>query len=157
MLFASTCVATAQRPQLPATVLLIRQLYTDFACEAVLNDPGCDSQHEFIDQPPSVLAKYFDDRLVQLWLADRHRALRTHEVGNLDFSPMWDSQDPSGTFVTISPTKDSTLVQVELRHPYYTEPRYLEYRLAKTNTGWRIHDISRRGQWSLVALLSGKP
>ena len=157
MLLPSMCVAAAQRPQLSAGVLLVRQLYTDFACEAVLDDPECDSQHEFIDQPQSVLAKYFDNRLVQLWLADRRRALRTREVGNLDFSPMWDSQDPSGTFVTISPTMDSTLVQVELRHPYYTEPRYLDYRLAKTSTGWRIHDISRRGKWSLVQLLSRRP
>lgn len=157
MLSLSMCAATAQRPQLSAGVSLVRQLYADFACEAVLGDPGCDSEHEFVDQPQSILEKYFDDRLLQLWLADRRRALRTHEVGNLDFAPIWDSQDPSGTFVNISPTKDSTLVRVELRHPYYTEPRYLEYRLAKTSTGWRIHDISRRGKWSLVELLSRKP
>lgn len=156
ILFLSTSLATAQRTRPSPGVTLVRQLYADFACEAVI-DSGCDSRHEFVDQPKSVLAKYFDDNLVKLWLADRRCAARTHEICNLDFSPIWDSQDPSGSFVNISQTPDSAVVQVELRHPYYKEARLLDYRLVKTAAGWRIHDISRRGEWSLVGLLSRKP
>jgi len=52
---------------------------------------------------------------------------------------------------------DPALVKVELRHPFKTEPRTLNYRLVKTPDGWRIHDIVRPGNWSLVSLLSRKP
>jgi hypothetical protein len=135
---------------------VVARLYRDFAWEAVVETPTWNG-HELLDQPRAVLARYFDDALVRLWLADRACASRTHEICKIDFMPIWDSQDPSGTFVNIAPTRDSTLVQVELRHPYYKEARALNYRLVKTAAGWRIHDIVRPGKWSLVSLLSGGP
>jgi hypothetical protein len=161
--FAVSCVAlvsalasgSAQTKPSPA-VAVVRQLYADFACEAVIDEPGCDSRHELVDQPRAVLAKYFDDQLIRLWLADRLCAARTHEICNLDFSPIWNSQDPSGTFIRISPTSDSTKVDVELRHPFYKEPRLLHYTLVPTRAGWRIHDIASGKEWSLVTLLSKK-
>jgi hypothetical protein len=122
----------------------------------VIEEPGCDARHEFVDQPQAVLSKYFDDRLVELWLADRRCAARTGEICKLDFSPIWDSQDPAGTFIRIVPTGDSSVVHVEHRHPAEKEPRTLEYRLVSTRRGWRIRDISRRGEWSLLQLLARK-
>jgi hypothetical protein len=109
-----------------------------------------------VDQPRPVLARYFDDRLVQLWLADRACAARTHEICNLDFMPMWASQDPAGTSVKILPTADSTRVDVELRSSSSQESRTLRYTLTRTPAGWRIHDIARGKEWSLVGLLSRK-
>ena len=60
---------------------------------------GCGIQHEFVDQPQAVLARYFDDQLVRLWLADLQCAARARAICNLDFSPIWNSQDPVGTVV----------------------------------------------------------
>jgi hypothetical protein len=147
----------AQRSKIAPGLQVVRQLYADFACEAVIDEPGCDSRHELIDQPQAVLEQYVDAALTRLWLADRKCEARTHEICNVDFLPIWASQDPSGTFVRILPTSDSTRIDVELRHPYYTEPRVLQYTLVSTKTGWRIHDIARPGEWSLLALLSKKP
>lgn len=146
----------AQTGRSPQAIDVVAKLYRDFAWEAVVEAPAWHG-HELLDQPRAVLAKYFDDRLVRLWLADRACEARTHKTCNIDFLPIWDSQDPSGTFVTVTPTNDSTRVQVELRHPAKPAPRQLQYRLVKTTSGWRIDDISLPGKWSLVALLSKKP
>jgi hypothetical protein len=121
-----------------------------------VDSPGCDKRHEFIDLPIDVLRQYFDERLARLWLAERERAGRTREVGKLDFSPIWDSQDPPGTYVQILPVPDSSHVDVELRHPAHPEVRKLRYTLVRTSAGWRIHDVEAPKRWSLVALLSGK-
>ena len=135
---------------------VVARLYRDFAWEAVVETPAWHG-HELGDQPRVVLSRYFDDALVRLWLADRACEMRTHEICRIDFLPIWDSQDPSGSFVNVAATGDSSVVRVELRHPAHPEPRFLNYRLVKTSAGWRIHDISREGGWSLVRLLSGKP
>ena len=144
----------AQRNKL--AVEAVAQLYRDFAWEAVVETPSWRG-HELLDQPRAVLSRYFDDALVRLWLADRACEIRTHETCRIDFLPVWDSQDPSGTFVNIAATADPAVVRVELRHPAYPDPRYLNYRLVETSAGWRVHDIRREGGWSLVRLLSGKP
>ena len=139
-----------------ASVALVVRLYADFACEAVVDTPGCDGHHELVDQPKPVLARYFDAQLVRLWLADRSCAARSHEICNLDFTPMWASQDPIGTTVRILPTVDSAAVDVELRNTQSSAKRVLRYALVKTPDGWRIHNISMGKEWSLVALLSRK-
>jgi hypothetical protein len=147
---------SAQRAPLSPRVALVRDLYSEFACEAVVDSPGCDQRHEFVDLPSDVLRQYFDASLARLWKAERARAARTHEVGKLDFSPIWDSQDPPGTYVRILAIADSSHVEVELRHLGEPEVRKLRYTLMRTSAGWRIHDIEAPKKWSLVALLSGK-
>jgi len=147
---------TAQNAKPSPGLDIVARLYRDYAWEAVVENPVWHG-HELLDQPRGVLSRYFDDGLVRLWLADRACEARTHEICRIDFVPMWDSQDPSGSFVDITPTDDSTLVQVELHHPFHPEPRHLNYRMVKTTSGWRIHDISLPGKWSLVDLLSKKP
>jgi hypothetical protein len=147
---------SAQRAPLSPRVALVRDLYSDFACEAVVDSPGCAERHEFVDLPIDVLRQYFDESLARLWVAERERAGRTREVGKLDFSPIWDSQDPPGTYVRILAISDSSHVEVELRHLADSEIRNLRYTLVRTSAGWRIHDIEAPKKWSLVALLSRK-
>ena len=147
----------AQQKHPSAAVALVRQLYTDFACEAVVDEPECDPHHQFVDQPRAMLSKYFDDRLVQLWLADRQCAARSHEICKLDFSPIWNSQDPAGTTVRIRSTNNADVVNVEVYHGPSSAKAVLHYTLAKTPAGLRIRDISRGKEWSLVSLLSQTP
>ena len=147
----------AQGPKPSAQVRVVAQLYADFACEAVLSEPGCDTRHQLVDQPARVLSRYFDEPLIRLWLADRACAKRTHEICKLDFAPMWDSQDPTGTFVRILTTPGVTAVNVELlSYRPSSVSRVIGYTLVETPAGWRIHNMSKGTEWSLVALLSGK-
>jgi hypothetical protein len=154
-IIAITSSIPAQKVKASPGLDVVARLYRDFAWEAVVETPIWRG-HELLDQPRAVLARYFDDDLVRLWLADRACEARTHEICKIDFMPIWDSQDPSGTFVNIAPTEDSTVVTVELRHPY-NQLKLLHYRLVKTAAGWRIHDIVLPGKWSLVSILSGGP
>ena len=142
---------TAQQAKVTGAVITVRKLYSDFACEAVIDEPDCDSRHQLLDQPRRILEGYFDAALVRLWVANR--ACKRDGCG-IDFLPIWDSQDPAGTFIRILPTADSTTVDVELRHPYYKDPRVLRYTLVRTVAGWRIHDIAKGSSWSLLDLLS---
>lgn len=147
----------AQLPKPSEQVRVVAQLYNDFACEAVLSEPRCDNQHALIDQPRASLTNYFDESLTRLWLADRACVERTREICRLDFSPIWNSQAPEGTFVRVLPGADAMHVNVELldnRAPQKT--RTLQYTLAKTPAGFRIHDINDGAVWSLQALLSPK-
>jgi len=144
----------AQRANDPPGVALVRRLYADYACEAVLD--YCDSTHELIDQPRPVLERYFDSSLASLWIADRVCEARTHEICKIDFMPMWNSQDATGTTVRVLAGKDSTQVRVELWNVGAQEPRVLSYFVTRTARGWRIHDIAFGKEWSLVTLLSAK-
>lgn len=93
----------------------VARLYQDFAAEAVIDTQDYSIEGLF-GRPKATLARYLDDRLVALVLDDRACSARTHEVCNLDFSPMWDSQDPVGTTVKISAI-DASRVVVELHGP----------------------------------------
>ena len=53
----------AQRSNVTGPVAIVRDLYADFACEAVIDEPGCGSRHELLDQPVAALERYFDPTL----------------------------------------------------------------------------------------------
>jgi hypothetical protein len=132
---------------------VVSQLYKDFGWEIALNHPD---KPGLIDQPRAVLRRYFDDSLTSLILADRACAERTHEICRLDFSPIWDSQDPAASGLKVSATSDPSVVKVTFRYPGSNELMELSYRMTKTKDGWRIHDIAYRSHASLQSLLRAK-
>ncbi len=132
---------------------VVSQLYKDFAWETVADHaekPG------LIDQPRAVLRRYFDDGLTNLILEDRACAERTHEICRLDFSPIWDSEDPGASGLKVSATKDPNVVRVTFRYPGSNELMELSYQMTKTKDGWRIHDIAYHSHASLLSLLRAK-
>ena len=158
----ATLLALAWLPlQLPAqktATAVVAQLYRDFAWEAVVEEPDWPG-HGLLDQPRSLLSRYFDDTLVSLILKDRACAKRTKEVCRLDELPIWDSQDPAATALKIAATPDPTVVTVGFRYPANGQQITLAYHLVKTRAGWRIHDIVSHIGGSLLARLtpSGAP
>ena len=155
LLVASASSLAAQRLTSPGAVATVAQLYRDFAWEAVVEDPEWHG-HGLIDQPRAILRRYFDERLTDLWLADRACASRSRGICRLDFLPMWASQDPAATELKVLPTQDSRVVVVRFRYPSSRDSVELRYQLVKTKSGWRIDDVSQGSRWSLKALLSGK-
>jgi hypothetical protein len=145
--------ATKPLPAQTTPVQAVAQLYRDFAWEAVIDEPQWRG-HELFQQPRPVLARYFDDNLIALILADRACVARTHEECRLDFVPIWDSQDPGATELKVLPTSDSSVVRVAFRWPPDRHIITLTYHLARTSGGWRIHDIVSANSGSLVALLA---
>jgi hypothetical protein len=105
-----------------------------------------------IHEPREVLARYFDDSLVALILADRQCAVREREPCKINFSPLWDSQDPAASDLQVRSTPDSTVVAVSFRRGA-SKRAALSFRMRQTARGWRISDITY--EWgSLLALLT---
>ena len=154
-LIAGASSVLGQRARPSSAVLTVAQLYRDFAWEAVVEEPEWRG-HDLLDQPRTVLARYFDQQVVDLLLADQACESRTHQHCGLGTSPIWASQDPAATELKVLPTEDSSVVVVKFRYPSNGESIELRYQLLHTGTGWRIHDISQGSRWSLLALLSGK-
>jgi hypothetical protein len=140
-------------PPPPGPDAVVSQLYKDFAWEAV---PDHAEKPGLIEQPRAVLQRYFDDGLTNLILADRACAERTHEICRLDFSPIWDSQDPAASGLKVSATKDPSVVNVTFRDPESHDVTELTYRMTKTQAGWRVHDIAYKSHESLLTLLRAK-
>lgn len=140
----------AGQPPTPQ-VEVVTKLYKDFAYEAVIEEPS--NATGFIDSPREVLLSYLMPGLADLILKDRKCAADTREICNLDFMPLWGSQDAAGVTVRISSTNANDKVKVQLK--YGVGSRMVTYSLAITKQGWRIQDIGyEKGRASLVQILT---
>lgn len=132
------------------------RLYRDYSWEAAFDFTDAHAI-PFQAQSREVLSRYLTPKLVSLILRDRESAAKTGTVGNLDFSPLWDSQDPVGASVQIrqeSPNRVVVLLSDCGERPH----RELTYHLIQTKQGWRIADIGFGSEHpSLLELLSPSP
>jgi len=151
---AST-IAGAQPSDTPGPVAAVAKVYQDFAADAVIDTADL-APPELFSRSKVVMAKYLDDSLIALVLADRACSEKSGGVCNLDFAPIWDAQDMVGTTVKISATKNPAHVLAELAYPDKTV-RKLTYVMTKTPAGWRVHDIEYDSHESLTAMLKKKP
>ena len=156
LLLLVTCASASRADSGTTAVELVARLYRDFAWEAVIDEPEW-RKHELLNQPQTVLARYFDSNLTALIRRDRRCVATTREICNLDFSPIWASQDPgaSGLKIVAGPTPE--IVNVSFRYPGNGTKVELSYRTVKTRAGWRIADIRYGDGSSLVSVLSVKP
>jgi hypothetical protein len=155
LLSTAAVAAPAQRRPISGPVAIVAQLYRDFAWEVVVEEPSF-GDHGLLDQPRSVLQRYFDDRLTDLWLADRACAVKSRGICRVDFLPIWNSQDPMASDLRIAQSSDSNVVGVTFR-AYQDQIVDLTYHLIHTPRGWRIDDIRNGSEWSLRQLLSRQP
>jgi hypothetical protein len=137
-------------------VQVVAQLYRDFAWEAVVHSPDWDGR-ALLDQPRAVLERYFDSNLATLILRDRECVAQTGEICQLDFSPIWASQDPGASELNVAAGPSPDVVNVRFRYPGDGKKIELSYRMVKTRAGWRIADIHNNGDWALLSILSGTP
>jgi hypothetical protein len=134
----------------------VRRLYRDFAWEAVFSDPDVGKWVGLLQQPRSVLCRYFTPKLAELLVDDARCARKTRGICRIDFLPMWASQDPGATDLVVSPAVRG-IVDVGFTYPGNGEQFKLRYSLVRTAPGWRIADISSPKEgWSLKVLLTAK-
>lgn len=153
LLLVAPIVCSASNPK-SSPIATVTRLYRDYAWEAVIDEPAF-SDSDVLDQPRKILLEYFDPKLADLILEDRACEVKSGLICHLDFSPIWDSQDPTGTVVDIHRSSNSLLVIVDIQYPGDDKSKTLTYRLSKTDQGWRISDISA-ADWSLLSLLQSK-
>jgi hypothetical protein len=146
-------IAIGQAPAPTNALAAVVKLYRDFAWEAVSEDPDL-SQLDLFGRSQAEMSRYLDSKLIALVMRDRACSRRTQGVCNLDFSPIWDSQDPVGITVKIKPTPDPNVVAVTLTFPDQQPKAELQYVMTKSPAGWRVGDIRYNSHKSLVQMLS---
>ncbi len=130
---------------------LVTQLYKAYDWET--NSEHAPNRRTLIEESREVLAQYFDNKLTGLILKDRACVNKTKEICNLDFSPIWASQDPSvPKKLNVSTTNNPEIVVVEIRYEGQ-KPLKLTYHVAETKAGLRISDIEY-SESSLLKILS---
>lgn len=155
VLFTTAPGAAAPSAQ-SAEVAVVAALYKAFSWQA-LSDADELFGKPLTQQEEAVLRRYFAPELASLLVEDRHCIDRSGEVCNLDFDPMFASQDLGIADLSIAATGRG-LVTVEFTYPSNGKKNQLEYRMVKRGKDWRIDDIRYRG-WdntSLKHLLSKK-
>lgn len=147
---------TASASVLDEQVAIVGSLYKTFAWQ-VLSNSNAVFGKPLSQQESSVLRRYFDQELTSLLVKDRHCAAASGGICNLDFDPIFGSQDPAAADLSMRP-KRNEMVTVEFTYPSSGEKVRLEYHLAKSTGGWRIRDIRYPGMSdaSLKRLLARK-
>lgn len=140
---------------------LINGLYKDFGCPGPsISAPRCDSpeanqRKPLVEQSPAALGKYFVPSLATLLVKDHQCVVRTQEICNLDFDPLYASQDPDAADLSIRAAAADKVV-VSFRYPSNGERITIRYLLAPTHDGLRITDVVYSDQTSLRKLLTSK-
>ena len=118
-LLVAAATASGQVPPpvtAPGPLAVVTKLYQEYAAQAVIDSPEF-SMEDLFGRPRAAMARYLDDPLIALVLADRACSARKQEVCNLDFMPIWDAQDAAGATVKISEGKDPSRVPAEIHFP----------------------------------------
>jgi hypothetical protein len=131
---------------------LVEKLYREFAWEAVMSGPGF-RQPGLIDQPKSVLERFFTPEITGLLLKDRAEAAAAGEVGRIDFLPLWASQDPSAADLRITAGSKPNTVVVSFLPQGAKSATELVFIVEDTPGGARIADIKYASGSSFAALL----
>lgn len=132
-------------------ITIVAHLYSDYAWEAVLDTPYS-AKTGLLDEPPKILRRYFSKRLTELFSNDRECAKRTKEICRLDFLPIWNSQDPAATDLTITPTNKPNSIRVQFINPSNRQKIELYFILIREPLGWRVDNIIS-DDWDLRSIL----
>lgn len=147
-LLVTKAEASPRPPKANSPEGIVFQVYREYAWEAVM----AGGWGGLMEQSRNVLERYFDERLVSLILKDRACAEK-EGMCRLDFGPIWASQDPSASGLTVEKTDKPNIIEVKFRYPSTDKKIELQYRVTKTAKGWRISDITGK-DWSLLSILS---
>lgn len=122
---------------------IVSNLYRDFPPD------GKEAVHW---QKKDVLAKYFDNNLVDLFLKEQECSERDKGICNIDFMILYDAQDYQITEFHID-AFDPVKKVVNVRFKNYNKPTLIVYQMSETPAGWRISDIRYEKGHSLVETL----
>jgi hypothetical protein len=131
---------------------VVTKLYRDYAWEVLIMEP-CQCSGRFLSESEGVLSKYLAPRLTQLVLADRACAASRKEICNLDFSPIWDGNDPSAANLRVKLGTKPNEVLVQFNYALNdNKPISIYYDMVEVGGAWRIANI-RTSKWSLTKIL----
>lgn len=134
--------------------LVVEQLYQDYSWEN--SAEPAKSKTVLVEAHEVELSKYFSKSLVDLIRKDNICMARTGGICNLDFDPIYASQDSEATDIKISEPDKNNRVKVQFRYPSTHQLIKIQYKMVRTNLGWRINDVCYSTGSCLRKLLSRK-
>jgi hypothetical protein len=122
---------------------VVRALYAAYPFE------GTKAIH---NEPREVVARYFDEKVVALFLQDQACVAREGGICNVSVDLLHNAQDADIADMRFCASNRGT-EWIEVRFKNFGKDHVIAFHLAKTPVGWRIADVVYEG-WSLVAALS---
>ncbi|WP_369977408.1 hypothetical protein [Xanthomonas bundabergensis] len=130
---------------------LILNLYHDYAWVAVIG--GQWKGNEISSEEKSTLENFFDPHIASL--IDKDNKCRSKgEVCNLDFDPIYASQDPAIYDLKVGRVNKNK-VKVTFKYPETHEVISIDYSVVKLGSGWRINDVCYSDGSCLSRILEG--
>ena len=118
---------------------IVTSLYRDFGYEI---QEEITSKPLLADQTPTVLKKSFTSKLAELIAKERKQEKATKELGPINFVILCGSQDPGGiNNIRIAMKRGTNVVEVLYDQNGEKDVMTIDYRMVKTDNGWRISDI----------------
>lgn len=153
---ATGWTSTAFAASAETEAVVVASLYKDFAWQAFASQQdlfGDDLAH----QNKATLEKYFAPALSALLFQDSACQIKNQGICNLDFDPLFNSQDPRITdldVATLAPGK----VSVKFKDPVNEEITKIQFNVARVAGKWKITDIiyGTKSEPSLRKILSRK-
>ena len=139
VIFAPGNSHAAPRQNGSGDIALIAKLYKNFAGQAlgatqdVFGEP-------LQQQDETVLRQYFDPTLSALIVQDRECVSRRAEVSNMDFDPLFGSQNTTVTDFTIQ-RESAGRIAVAFTSPSSGEKAKLLFHMKQSGAAWRINDV----------------
>jgi hypothetical protein len=150
--FCSPNLSYAAQSESEAKV--VAKLYQDYAWQAIATQSRLFGEG-VAGAGRTRLERYFAPKLTQLLIADWACQEATHEMCNLDFDILFDSQDPRVADLDVALLAPGR-VQVQFNDPVTDKKTLIEFKLAMVERRWRIDDIvyQKHPQQSLKTVLS---
>lgn len=151
-LFSVSFAVFAAKPSANPYVSHVKRIYANFGAE----EPGTQSgerQDTLTQQSESTQLKFLSPKLVNLIAKDKECAEKSEGPCQLDFSILWNSQDPTASDVRILPVRGTKSVIVRYRSAELSTPVTIRYELIMTKSGPLVSDIIYDGTDSLVSIL----
>jgi hypothetical protein len=123
----------------PGDVALVAKLYKDFAWQALGTTQDFFGKSLQL-QEDAVLRQYFDPTLAALIVQDRECVSRRAEVCNMDFDPLFGSQDATVSDFTIQ-RESAGRIAVTFTSPSSGEKAKLLFHMKQSGAVWRINDV----------------
>jgi len=134
---AADCLSQTGNPE-----DVVKSLYRDYGWEMKSNNS---SKKSLVDQPLTVLQRYFTPRLSTLIEKDRKYEEKTKDLGHLDFVLLCGSQDPDGiTNIRISGKPGKSIVTLMYDQNGENDVMEIKFNTQKTKSEWRISDVHYR-------------
>lgn len=121
-------------------ISLIAKLYKNFAWQALGTTQDVFGK-SLQQQDEAVLRQYFDPTLAALIVQDRECVSRRAEVCNMDFDPLFGSQDATVSDFTIQ-RESAGRIAVAFTSPSSGEKAKLLFHMTQSGTAWRINDVA---------------